>query len=42
MTRAAEQKSTVLVIEDEVQMRRLLRVSLERNGYRVVEAPTGE
>ena len=42
MTHAVEQKSTVLVIEDEIQMRRLLRVSLERNGYRVVEAPTGE
>lgn len=42
MTHAVEQKPTVLVIEDEIQMRRLLRVSLERNGYRVVEAPTGE
>jgi two-component system KDP operon response regulator KdpE len=32
----------VLVIEDEVQIRRLLRVCLERNGYQVVEAHTGE
>lgn len=35
-------KITVLVIDDEVQMRRLLRVCLERNGYKVVEAATGE
>jgi two-component system KDP operon response regulator KdpE len=35
-------KSTVLLIEDEVQIRRLLRVFLERNGYQVFEAPTGE
>jgi two-component system, OmpR family, KDP operon response regulator KdpE len=33
---------TVLVIDDEPQMRRLLRVTLEANGYRVSEAPTGE
>lgn len=32
----------VLVIEDEVQIRRLLRVCLERNGYQVLEATTGE
>jgi two-component system KDP operon response regulator KdpE len=42
MTVIETKKSKVLVIEDEVQMRRLLRVSLERNGYEVVEAPTGE
>jgi two-component system, OmpR family, KDP operon response regulator KdpE len=35
-------KPTVLVIDDEVQIRRLLRASLERNGYTVVEAATGE
>jgi two-component system KDP operon response regulator KdpE len=33
---------TLLVIDDEVQIRRLLRVCLERNNYQVVEAPTGE
>jgi two-component system KDP operon response regulator KdpE len=38
----AAKKSTVLLIEDEVQIRRLLRVILERNGYEVLEAPTGE
>jgi two-component system, OmpR family, KDP operon response regulator KdpE len=31
----------VLVVEDEPQMRRLLRVSLMNAGYRVVEAETG-
>jgi two-component system, OmpR family, KDP operon response regulator KdpE len=34
-------KPTALVIDDEVQMRRLLRVNLESNGYRVVEAASG-
>lgn len=34
-------KRIVLVTEDEVQIRRLLRVSLERNGYQVIEASTG-
>jgi len=31
----------VLIIDDEVQIRRLLRVTLEANGYRVLEAATG-
>jgi two-component system KDP operon response regulator KdpE len=31
-----------LVIDDEPQIRRLLRVTLEANGYQVVEAATGE
>ena len=31
-----------LVIDDEPQMRRLLRVTLEANGYRVFEAATGQ
>jgi two-component system KDP operon response regulator KdpE len=34
-------KPTVLIIDDEVQIRRLLRVTLEANGYRVLEAATG-
>jgi two-component system KDP operon response regulator KdpE len=33
---------SVLVIEDEVQIRRLLRGHLERNGFQVVEAANGE
>lgn len=32
----------VLLIDDEVQIRRLLRVFLERNGWRVLEAVSGE
>jgi two-component system KDP operon response regulator KdpE len=32
----------VLFIDDEVQMRRLIRACLERNGYGVQEASTGE
>jgi two-component system KDP operon response regulator KdpE len=35
-------KSIALVIDDELQMRRLLRVCLEANGYRVLEAATGK
>lgn len=32
----------VLIIDDEVQIRRFLRVSLEAAGYRIVEAATGQ
>src|ERR1041384_8637270 len=35
-------KPTVLVVDDELQIRRLVRVCLEANGYRVLEAATGE
>ncbi|SPE54832.1 DNA-binding response regulator in two-component regulatory system with KdpD [Verrucomicrobia bacterium] len=35
-------KPTVLVIDDEQQIRRLLRVCLESNGYKVEEAATGQ
>lgn len=35
-------KPTVLIIDDEVQIRRLLRVTLEANGYRVLEAAAGK
>jgi two-component system, OmpR family, KDP operon response regulator KdpE len=38
----AAHKSTALVIDDELQMRRLLRVCLEANGYSVTEAATGQ
>ena len=34
-------KPTVLVIDDELQIRRLLRVCLETSGYRVLEAANG-
>ena len=35
-------KPVALVIDDELQIRRLLRVCLEANGYRVLEAATGK
>jgi two-component system, OmpR family, KDP operon response regulator KdpE len=35
-------KPIALVIDDELQIRRLLRVCLEANGYRVEEASTGQ
>jgi two-component system, OmpR family, KDP operon response regulator KdpE len=35
-------KPLALVIDDELQIRRLLRVCLEANGYRVLEAATGK
>jgi two-component system KDP operon response regulator KdpE len=38
----SEPGALILVIEDEPQMRRFLRVSLANSGYRVVEAETGE
>jgi two-component system KDP operon response regulator KdpE len=36
-----EQKTNALVIDDEPQIRRLLRITLEGNGYRVFDAATG-
>ncbi len=39
----SEEKATVaLVIDDEVQIRRLLRITLEAHGYKVFEAATGQ
>jgi two-component system KDP operon response regulator KdpE len=35
-------KPVVVIIDDEVQLRRLLRVTLEANGYKVFEAPDGQ
>src|SRR5471032_1306689 len=35
-------KLTVLVIDDEVQIRRLLRITLEAAGINVIEADTGK
>jgi two-component system KDP operon response regulator KdpE len=37
-----EPRPSILVIEDEAQMRRFLRVSLSSNGYELVEAETGQ
>jgi two-component system KDP operon response regulator KdpE len=42
MNVASEKPRVVLIVDDEPQIRRLLRVCLERNGYEVVEASTGE
>lgn len=42
MSNSPSNKMTALVIDDEAQIRRLLRVSLEANGYRVIEAATGK
>ena len=41
MNTAPSLKPSVLVVDDELQIRRLLRVCLEANGYRVLEAATG-
>ena len=42
MGEASGAKPTVLVIDDELQIRRLLRVCLEANGYRTLEAANGQ
>jgi two-component system KDP operon response regulator KdpE len=42
MSETTNIKSNALVIDDEIQIRRLLRVCLEGNGYRVEEAATGQ
>jgi two-component system KDP operon response regulator KdpE len=36
-----EAKPTVLLVEDETQMRTFVRITLTANGYRVIEAETG-
>ena len=42
MSEASPDRPVALVIDDEVQIRRLLRVSLEGSGYRVVDAGSGQ
>ena len=42
VTQTTAVKPTVLVIDDELQIRRLLRVCLGANGYRVLEAANGQ
>ncbi len=37
-----EATETILVIDDEVQIRRLLEITLNANGYKIIEAPTGK
>lgn len=41
MKLASSPKPVALIIDDESQMRRVLGICLESNGYRVLEAPTG-
>jgi two-component system, OmpR family, KDP operon response regulator KdpE len=41
MSTETKPRSTALVIDDEPQIRRLLRITLEANGYRVIDAATG-
>lgn len=38
----AEEKELILLIEDEPQMRRFLRITLESHGYRFVDAGTAQ
>lgn len=33
---------TILIIDDEIQIRRLLEITLSANGYKIVEASTGK
>jgi two-component system, OmpR family, KDP operon response regulator KdpE len=42
MSTGKVQNHVALVIDDEVQIRRLLRITLEANGYKVVEAASGK
>jgi len=42
MSEVSPNKPVVLVIDDEIQIRRLLRVCLEADGYRVWEASSGQ
>lgn len=42
MSETDKPQTTALVIDDEPQIRRLLRVTLEAAGYHVLDAPTGQ
>ncbi len=42
MSESEKQKTTALVIDDEPQIRRLLRVTLEAANYHVIDAATGQ
>jgi len=35
-------KDSILIIDDEIQIRRLLEITLSANGYKIVEASTGK
>jgi two-component system response regulator ResD len=38
----AEEKQTILVVDDEDRIRRLIRMYLEKEGYEIEEAEDGE
>ena len=38
----SEDKELILLIEDEPQMRRFLRITLQSQGYRLVESETAQ
>jgi two-component system KDP operon response regulator KdpE len=42
MSTELKYRSTALVVDDEPQIRRLLRITLEGNGYRVFDAANGQ
>jgi len=42
MSERADKPAVALIIDDELQMRRLLRIMLEAQGYQVFEAKTGQ
>ena len=42
MSRTPARNHVALVIDDEVQIRRLLRITLEANGYKVLDAASGQ
>lgn len=42
MATVAEDKGLILLIEDEPQMRRFLRITLQTHEFRLIEAATGE
>src|SRR5579859_3964614 len=41
LTRRADDRAAILVVDDDVRMQRLVRVNLERAGYRVVTTDSG-
>ncbi len=36
------EKETILIIDDELQIRRLLEITLSASGYRIIHSPTGK
>jgi two-component system, OmpR family, KDP operon response regulator KdpE len=36
------ESETILIIDDEVQIRRLLEITLSASGYKIIDAPTGK